>query len=182
MGPNPDAVVDDQPRVRGVTRLRIADASIMPTITSANTQAPTVMIAEFASELITRHEGAHSAPRNLTPLEVDGVLRRQARTWDCRYTNDHAGGGYDTVRVGRSDGQTPRDGQVGVRALGRLLSDLGRPPARAVWAEGLLDAEFVLGRHPAERHVVVGQDERRLLAQEHEQVPALVEQRFRHRA
>ena len=32
------------------------------------------MIAEFASALITRHEGAHSAPRTLTPLEVDGVL------------------------------------------------------------------------------------------------------------
>lgn len=50
MGSGKDAVVDAELRVRGVERLRIADASIMPTITSANTNAPTVMIGEFASQ------------------------------------------------------------------------------------------------------------------------------------
>src|SRR5262249_8604444 len=52
MGSGRAAVVDAELRVRGVERLRIADASVMPTITSANTQAPTVMIGEFASRLL----------------------------------------------------------------------------------------------------------------------------------
>jgi choline dehydrogenase len=48
MGPASDraAVVDAQGRVHGVTGLRVADASVMPTITSGNTNAPTLMIAE----------------------------------------------------------------------------------------------------------------------------------------
>jgi choline dehydrogenase len=54
MGPESDplAVVDDQLRVRGIANLRIADASVMPTIPSGNTQIPTMMIAEKASDLI----------------------------------------------------------------------------------------------------------------------------------
>ncbi|MBL8352154.1 MAG: GMC family oxidoreductase N-terminal domain-containing protein [Burkholderiaceae bacterium] len=47
---DPLAVVDPQLRVRGVAGLRIADASVMPTITSGNTNAPTLMIAERAAE------------------------------------------------------------------------------------------------------------------------------------
>ena len=53
MGSAEESVVDDKLRVHGIQGLRIADASIMPTITSANTNAPTVMIAEFASQLIS---------------------------------------------------------------------------------------------------------------------------------
>lgn len=54
MGPDtdPNAVVDSELRVRGIGRLRVVDASIMPTITSGNTNAPTVMIAERGAELI----------------------------------------------------------------------------------------------------------------------------------
>ncbi|MBW8894336.1 MAG: hypothetical protein JF617_20375, partial [Burkholderiales bacterium] len=40
------AVLDSRLRVRGVTGLRVADASVMPTITSGNTNSPTLMIAE----------------------------------------------------------------------------------------------------------------------------------------
>jgi choline dehydrogenase-like flavoprotein len=47
-----DAVVDAQLRVHGVQGLRVADASIMPVIPGGNTNAPTIMIAEKASDLI----------------------------------------------------------------------------------------------------------------------------------
>ena len=52
MGPDALAVVDDTLRVHGITGLRVADASIMPTITSGNTNAPSIMIGERAADLI----------------------------------------------------------------------------------------------------------------------------------
>ncbi|MDB5575438.1 MAG: choline dehydrogenase, partial [Bradyrhizobium sp.] len=52
MGSGPRAVVDAQLRVHGISGLRIADASIMPTITSGNTNAPVMMIAEKAARMI----------------------------------------------------------------------------------------------------------------------------------
>ena len=52
MGSGKEAVVDAELRVHGIDGLRVVNASIMPTITSANTNAPTVMIGEFASRLI----------------------------------------------------------------------------------------------------------------------------------
>lgn len=52
MGPDADAVVDQALRVHGIGKLRVVDASIMPLITSGNTNSPTVMIAEKASDLI----------------------------------------------------------------------------------------------------------------------------------
>jgi choline dehydrogenase-like flavoprotein len=50
---NEEAVVDSQLRVHGVERLRVADASIMPIIPGGNTNAPTIMIAEKAADLIS---------------------------------------------------------------------------------------------------------------------------------
>jgi choline dehydrogenase-like flavoprotein len=52
MGIDAMAVVDPELRVRGVTGLRVADASIMPTVISGNTNAATIMIGEKCADLV----------------------------------------------------------------------------------------------------------------------------------
>ena len=57
MGQDDMAVVDERLRVRGIEGLRIADASIIPNITSGNTHGPAVMIAEKCADMLLQDAG-----------------------------------------------------------------------------------------------------------------------------
>ena len=59
MGQGPAAVVDERLRVHGIAGLRVIDASVMPTLTTGNTNAPTIMIGEKGAAMIREDSGAH---------------------------------------------------------------------------------------------------------------------------
>jgi len=61
MGSDPMAVVDAELRVHGISGLRVADASIMPALTSGNTNVPSIMIGEKAADMVLRDAKALAA-------------------------------------------------------------------------------------------------------------------------
>jgi choline dehydrogenase len=69
MGTDPLAVVAPDLRVHGLAGLRVCDSSVMPSVVSSNTNAPTIMIAERASDLIRGHAPATSAAADLRDAE-----------------------------------------------------------------------------------------------------------------
>ena len=76
MGSGDDAVVDEACRVRGIDGLRIADSSIMPSIVSGNLNAPTIMLAEKAADLIA---GRATLPPKDVPVYVAPDYRDSQR-------------------------------------------------------------------------------------------------------
>jgi choline dehydrogenase-like flavoprotein len=71
MGGDEGSVVDPQLRVRGVAGLRICDSSVMPRLVSSNTNAPSIMIGEKASDLIRTEPGPRRA--RVPPTDTSGT-------------------------------------------------------------------------------------------------------------
>ncbi|HCX87960.1 MAG TPA: choline dehydrogenase [Gammaproteobacteria bacterium] len=78
---DPGAVLDSSCRVRGIAQLRVVDSSIFPTITNGNLNAPTIMAAERAADLIA---GTPTLPPSEAPVWIDSVWQQSQRAGQPR--------------------------------------------------------------------------------------------------
>jgi choline dehydrogenase len=79
MGEDAMAVVNSQTQVHGIDGLRVVDSSIFPTITNGNLNAPTIMVAEKAADIILGRQAL--APED-TPVIIDGDWQQRQRSSD----------------------------------------------------------------------------------------------------
>ena len=103
MGIDSMAVVDPELRVRGMDGLRICDSSIFPSLVGSNTNAPTIMIAERAADLIRG--------RSLPPAEVDYYAAPEWRT--RQRTGEPVRSVDDAFSKGGDVGAEPASGDPG---------------------------------------------------------------------
>jgi len=82
---DPAAVLDENCRVRGIDQLRVVDSSIFPTITNGNLNAPTIMVAERAADLIA---GNTPLPASDAPVWIDPGWRDAQRTGEPQRSLD----------------------------------------------------------------------------------------------
>src|SRR5262249_19947149 len=82
MGVDAGAVVDPELRVAGVEGLRVADASVMPSVSSGNTHAPTTMIGERAADLVLASLGSRTVSATAS-ASASPALAPPASTWPC---------------------------------------------------------------------------------------------------
>ena len=78
-------MLDENCRVRGIDQLRVVDSSIFPTITNGNLNAPTIMVAERAADLIA---GNTPLPASDAPVWIDPGWRDAQRTGEPQRSLD----------------------------------------------------------------------------------------------
>jgi hypothetical protein len=144
---DPLAVVDPACRVIGVERLRVIDSSIMPTITTGNLNAPTIMIGEKGAD--------HVRGRALLPAASVPVYWRRTggrRSCDCGFVAAHRmapspGAKAESSLIGKT--ATPRDGRaVDLAVVGRgqpAASRRARPAESDQTSSGQFPRNFKLG-------------------------------------